>query len=84
MSTTITHSQAERSLDIALARSTHDSEELMRLTRLEQEEENYELAQALLTEANIIERSIKEDYDDGRDERDDYEAECNYAPSEGF
>ena len=84
MSTTINHSQAERALDIALARAPYDSEGLMRLARLEQEEENYELAQALLVEANSIERSILEDYDDGIDERDDYEAECNYAPSEGF
>ena len=84
MSTTLNHSQAERSLDIASARSTYDSEGLMRLARLEQKEENYELAQALLVEAKTIERSIKEDYDDWRDERDDYEAECNYAPSEGF
>ena len=84
MSTTINQSKAERALDIASARATYDSEGLMRLARLEQEEENYELAQVLLVEAKIIERSIKEDYDDGRDERDDYEAECNYAPSEGF
>ena len=81
MSTTITHSQAERSLDIALARSTHDSEGLMRLARLEQEEENYELAQALRDEANSVERCILEDYEE---DSDDYEAECNYAPSEGF
>ena len=84
MSTTITHSQAERALDIASARATHDSEGLMRLARLEQKDENYELAQALLVEAKTIERSIKEDYDDGRDEREEQEVERDLLGSKEY
>jgi hypothetical protein len=84
MSTTINHSKAERALDIAQARSTYDSEGLMRLARLEQKEENFELAEALRNEAIIIERSIREDFDDGREEREAYEVERDLLGSKEY
>ena len=81
MNYTMKEAVGEQEQMVAEALQTRDSEKLYTLAQMIKEQGDDEWAEELLVAASRIEEM---EPIEGKEEREAYEAECHFAPSEGF